>query len=156
MARITCTHPHTQQIGPDRGYTGSVAVHPYTDENRAAHGNICFTQECCACGSRRSVLVNGRHEELGPWGATLRERQDAAAAARDEARKLLAATGRLTLTSSAKRSATVSLDGEGFVRVEGAEWSEIEHAVVPSQWFARARKARLAVLAASSAAAEVL
>lgn len=49
-----------------RGYTGSVAVYPYTYENRAAHGAVEFV-DTCRCGARRRRLSNGRHQELGPW-----------------------------------------------------------------------------------------
>jgi hypothetical protein len=34
-----CTHVRRTDIST-HGYTGSVSVHPYTEENRAAHGNI--------------------------------------------------------------------------------------------------------------------
>lgn len=80
----TCNHPTTKQDGPDYGFSCSVAVHPYTDENRAAHGNICYSEKCCDCGAVRAVNTNGHHQEFSPWGPTEaeRERQEREEAAR--------------------------------------------------------------------------
>ena len=50
------------------GYTGSVAVHPYTEENRAAHGGVTY-HEVCRCGAERAVNAG--------QGARLRERIEA-------------------------------------------------------------------------------
>ena len=50
---MTCAHERTADIA-ETGFTGS--VNPW-DENRAAHGNICVTEECRSCGARRSVNV---------------------------------------------------------------------------------------------------
>lgn len=67
-------HTHQPvQISPDRGYNGSVAVHPYTDENRAAHGNITYTERCATCGAERRANVNGLHAEYSPWRERLTE-----------------------------------------------------------------------------------
>lgn len=52
--------------GSERCYTGSVARHPYTDENPAAHGNIEVTEER-SDGWRRRVNINQGHREEGPW-----------------------------------------------------------------------------------------
>jgi hypothetical protein len=71
----TCKHEKTKQEGRDYGFTCSVAVYPYTAENRAAHGNICYTEKCCSCGALRSVNVNGSHMEFSPWGPTQDERE---------------------------------------------------------------------------------
>lgn len=77
-----CGHPkcsndahQPKQIGEVHGFSASVAVSPYTEENRAAHGSITYTEECSICGSRRQVNQNGRHFEYGPWGETARDRQ---------------------------------------------------------------------------------
>ena len=48
-------------------FTNPVAVPPYTQENRAAHGSIEET-EVCTCRATRQVVSNGRHVEFGPWG----------------------------------------------------------------------------------------
>ena len=64
---MKCKHTNKEQVGGDYGYTGSVAVHPYTDENRSAHGGVTWTQRCRNCGSTRNVNSNGHHEEYGPW-----------------------------------------------------------------------------------------
>ena len=61
-----CKHKKTREVSM-RGYSGSVAVYPYTDENRAAHGAVCFTYRCEACGAERKENTNGRHVEVSPW-----------------------------------------------------------------------------------------
>ncbi len=43
-------------------YMGPVSAR----ENRAAHGNVCFTVKC-RCGATRKTNVNGRNVECGPW-----------------------------------------------------------------------------------------
>ena len=58
---MDCTHANIRELRTT-GFTGPVNVR---EENRAAHGNVCVSEECCACGSRRDRLVNGRHEEVG-------------------------------------------------------------------------------------------
>lgn len=73
----TCKHEHTHQYGDDRTFVFPVAVHPYTDENRAAHGGISWTEECNACGARRAVNQNQAHIEVGPWGLPRIEREAA-------------------------------------------------------------------------------
>jgi hypothetical protein len=66
---MTCKHSRTT-CGANRCYTGGVAVHPYTDENSAAHGGVTYAEECDQCGARRSVNANGCHVEVSPWGET--------------------------------------------------------------------------------------
>ncbi len=68
-----CTHPTTTD-GEAFGYTGSVAVHPYTDEHRAAHGCSTYTETCDACGAERAVNANQGFREYSPWGPSLAER----------------------------------------------------------------------------------
>lgn len=46
----------------DFGFTGPVR----SDENRAAHGNICQV-ETCACGGQRRTNINQHHREVGEW-----------------------------------------------------------------------------------------
>lgn len=75
MQSRDCKHTPVR-IGNDRAFTGSVAVQPYTEENPCAHGNITFTEECTRCGAQRSVNVNGRHREYGPYGPTRARRDD--------------------------------------------------------------------------------
>lgn len=74
---MRCPHLHTRD-GNEYGYTGSVAVSPYTEENRAAHGGITYTQTCLACGAERSVNQNQWHVEYSPWGpdAATREQRE--------------------------------------------------------------------------------
>ena len=35
-------------------------------QNPAAWGNVRFRQRC-RCGAERDILVNGDHDEAGPW-----------------------------------------------------------------------------------------
>jgi hypothetical protein len=63
-----CSHANTT-TGQMYGYTGSVAKHPYTHENRAAHGAVTYTETCQLCGAQRRVNSNGRHQEYSPWAA---------------------------------------------------------------------------------------
>ena len=58
---------HRCTIGSPSCYNGSVARHPYTDENRAAHGNIRQLVECKRCGARRLENRNQRFLEVSPW-----------------------------------------------------------------------------------------
>lgn len=64
-----CRHTSTR-IVRERCYAGPVASKPGF-ENPAAHGNIEIVEECKKCGAQRAVLINGRHEETGPWGSVL-------------------------------------------------------------------------------------
>lgn len=75
-----CTHSHSSVIHT-AGYAGSVASHPYTSENRRAHGGVRFTYECADCGAQRRVNVNGVAEEYSSWGMSASERAKRAAAA---------------------------------------------------------------------------
>jgi hypothetical protein len=63
-----CLDHEVMTEGRDYSYMGSVAVEPYTQENQAAHGNICRVQTC-RCGAERLILINGRHTETSPWRA---------------------------------------------------------------------------------------
>lgn len=72
-----CEHQNFRTLA-EFAYCGSVAVYPYTDENRAAHGNITETQECVDCGVTRLANVNMRHVEFSPWsGLTFIEQREA-------------------------------------------------------------------------------
>jgi transcription elongation factor Elf1 len=65
-----------------------VSIYPYTQENRAAHGNITETQECLSCGATRTVNVNQLHMEYSPWGESAEEkRQHLEKIAREELEK---------------------------------------------------------------------
>ena len=66
--RVVKQHAHRAvRTTEDRCYSGSVSRHPWTEENRAAHGGITY-REICACGASRAVNQNGRHIEVGTWG----------------------------------------------------------------------------------------
>lgn len=66
MSKNECKHEHTREVSM-HGYSGSVAVYPYTFENRAAHGAVTFTYRCEDCGAERRENSNGRHSEVSPW-----------------------------------------------------------------------------------------
>lgn len=55
-------HEVIREIGP-WGFTGP--VNPWA-ENRAAHGNVGYTEKC-SCGAERLYLVNQSHYEIGEW-----------------------------------------------------------------------------------------
>jgi hypothetical protein len=66
MAKNTCKHKHTREVSM-HGYSGSVAVQPYTYEDRRAHGGVTFTSRCEDCGAERKENSNGRYQEFSPW-----------------------------------------------------------------------------------------
>lgn len=108
---MSCTH-EVVITGAVRGYTGGVAVHPYTHQNPRAHGGIEVRETCDRCGATRRTLTNGRHEEVGPWGPTLAAREAvvrAAEAKLSQIRRDL--PGRRTL-SRGEESVTVEIDRE--------------------------------------------
>lgn len=87
-----CTHIHTT-AGRHYGFCGSVAVYPYTDENRAASGCITYTETCRDCGAKRSVNANQRHYEYSPWGPSSAEQEASARRERESAERALLACG---------------------------------------------------------------
>lgn len=152
-----CKHTRTT-AGQTLGYSWSVAVPPYTAENRAAHGGITFTEECDDCGARRKVNQNQRHVEVSPWGESRAVRAQRAEIAREkandqmaEAERAIAAVEPLIVTHESGRTATVSIDAEGMLVVEGAEWSEVKTALSRSAWLDQAKVARQAVVEARRA-----
>ena len=68
MKATKCQHTHTLS-GRVQGYSGSVSVYPYTDENRAAHGCVTYVETCLDCRQTRAVNANGGHREYSPWSA---------------------------------------------------------------------------------------
>lgn len=149
---MTCLHAQTKSSG-ERPYSGSVAVHPYTDENPSAHGCITVTRECRACGARRDVNINQRHAEYGPWGKSRAARLLDARNERAKAREAVAAVQPLVLTNrKSGRTAVVSIDSEAMLIVEGVAWAQVERLVSQSAWLERAKAAREAVVQAQRAA----
>ena len=64
-------HHHKHEVvttTTDRPSFGPVYRTPFTEENKAAHGGLCYS-EVCACGATRKVNQNGRHFEYAPWKA---------------------------------------------------------------------------------------
>mgnify|MGYP001613963660 CR=1 FL=1 len=61
---VACAHENIL-TGPPSPFIGPVAG---GRENPAAHGNVEVADQCSRCGLSRRRLVNGLHEEVGPWG----------------------------------------------------------------------------------------
>ena len=121
-----CDHATTTTIGEPGPYNGSVAVHPYTEENRAAHGNIEEVEECTCCGARRRVLVNRRHVEVGPWGPTAKQRAAAERAKAEQARREQEAIEDATCESRKVKVMQVR-DEQALVSIDGQpKWTWIE------------------------------
>ena len=149
---MNCPHDQIREIST-RCYAHPVSVH---DENRAAHGGVCITEECVRCGRRRSRNENQGHQEIGPWGASRAERQERASRARLDLDRLL--RGRpepVTLYSQPTGQPTeLSIDAEGYIVSYGhghPAGHEIE-AVAPKLW-AYSRRVRRARIAADEATA---
>lgn len=146
---MSCDHENVREIAT-RGYSGAVS----RDENRAAHGCVCVTEECKGCGSRRSVNVNQWHREEGPWGPTREERRLKAAHARRVARGAVAACQVVRVTRGDGMALTLSVDSEGYICASGSLHRDADvDAAVRSQpvWLERAQRARRLVLAAQAA-----
>jgi len=153
----TCDHAVTEQIGPDRCFSGSVAVHPYTEEIRAAHGCVALTEQCVACGARREVNVNQRHVEVGPWGPNQEARRAEAGRLDRLARAAVAAVGDASVSHPDGRVLTLSVDADGMVIVVGPHVdAELPAALssVPA-WLSSAQRAREAARQAEEARASV-
>ena len=148
---------HTATTNSDAyGYTGSVARHPFTHENRAAHGGVKFVETCSACGARRPRNENGRHVEYGTWGDSLAQRQREAKTARELARRAIAAIEPLRLTRSEGSSCVVTVDREGMICLDGASWQQVESTVRAQRaWMHQAWEARKLAQAAERAEWEV-
>lgn len=146
---MICKHRNTT-CGRDRCFTGPVS----RDENRAAHGNMTYTVTCDDCGAQQDVNQNQGFFERGPWGASRaereRERVDANRQLKHELERELkerfAAISPLRLTSNKGRTATVSVDQEGYVIARGAPWDAIAAAVVGSEWWQQATAIRMAIV----------
>lgn len=69
-----CDHRKTID-GECRCFSHSVACHPYTEENRRAHGNVSYIETCLVCGAERSVNENQGSHEYGTWGPSLASRK---------------------------------------------------------------------------------
>lgn len=125
-ARVTRTH----------GFSGAVS----RDENHMAHGCVCMTYECSACGARREVNVNGQHRENGAWGPSRAERIARARAAVDRAHLPAA------LVCGDLRA---EVDAAGYILITGAHEDGIER-TLPASWIAAAQRRRRAVAALES------
>ena len=151
---MDCTHANIRELRTT-GFTGTVNVR---EENRAAHGNVCVSEECCACGSRRDRLVNGRHEEIGDWGPTRADREAAARAAERVVDALIARRpGKVSMTRADGERAEVRIDREGYLLVDapGAQPSGDQIAAASPALVEYARELRLAAIEAGRLRAEV-
>ena len=151
---MDCTHANIRELRTT-GFTGPVNVH---EENRAAHGNVCVSEECCACGSRRDRLVNGRHEEIGDWGPTRADREAAARAAERVVDALITKRpGNIAMTHASGDRAEVRIDREGYLLIDapGAQPSGDQIAAASPALVEYARELRLAAIEAGRLRAEV-
>ena len=124
---MKCAHQMTSE-GPAYGFSASVALRPYTQENRAAHGGISCTEECVACGAQRSVNHNAGQQEHGPWGESREQREDRARleAARIERQRLAAEDA--TFAARARLGA-VDYDRVS-ISIDGRPYRYIDHAAI--------------------------
>lgn len=102
---MKCTHEHTG-MGEPRGFFGSVAEPPYTEENKAAHGGYTATETCLDCGAERSVNCNQRFVEVGTWGPTKAERDR-----REHERRMAEAIAQADREDKAMKDAGIELLG---------------------------------------------
>lgn len=140
---MSCTHERFT-AGPALPFTASVAFGSGSNYNPAAHGGVSYVETCDACGARRSVNQNGRHSELGHWGADLATRRELLAAAARKARELIAAVEPVEFQRG-EETASIRLDREAMIVIVGAEWRELAPAL-PDGWLEAAKRAREAVL----------
>lgn len=108
---------HQPRVIAEAPYSSSVAVPPYSEENRAAHGNITETQECELCGAQRQVNINQQHVESSPWlSREQQELRERIAAARrreeheDQCRKTAIAAG-VAVKSTTNDGVVVDFNG---------------------------------------------
>lgn len=125
-----CKHTKTTS-GRDYGFTGPVAVEPYTYENRAAHGGITYTVTCSDCGAEKQVNSNGNHIEESPWGPSRASREaqakrewDAKVSAQHKKFPILAATN--TAVRHVTLAGDIQIERDG--RIIYARKSEVEAA----------------------------
>lgn len=153
-----CTHKQTRELAT-RCFRAPVG--PIGDQNRAAHGGVCATVECLACGARRQENHNGCHEELGHWGASRDERERAAAqaerAARNMARPEPVSLSLATRSGEALWTVQVSVDQDGmFVADDSRAGLRAEDIAAAAPDFAAAAlRLRRQVLRAQELRAEV-
>lgn len=114
MTTMTCKHDRTRETGT-YGYSGPVA----REENRAAHGGVCASEECLDCGSRRTSNRNGWHVEEGPWGPTRAQREHEAREAERVVRALCDRRPSSLTLQRASDTVVVSIDDEGYLLVDG-------------------------------------
>lgn len=139
---MSCNHTNPATIST-HGYSGSVS--PY-DENRAAHGGVCHTEECRQCGARRRVNANGRHYEYGTWGESRAEREDRARLAAYAARALCDRRPPSVRLVRGSESAEVTIDADGYIVTRGtARPSDAQILAAVPALVEYARELRLAV-----------
>lgn len=150
---VKCSHARTKS-GSINGYTGSVAVHPYTDENRAAHGGITYTVECLDCGARRRENTNGLAIEVSPWRGSRAGRREDVARLRRELDAARNACDPAVVRRSDGREVSVVVEEDGMATVQGVhDTGEIPQIIasLSSEWHAAAVRVRTAYLAVQDA-----
>lgn len=115
MSAPSCVHALVV-CGTDRPFSYSVSTPGKTDENKAAHGCIVYTEVCRTCGSRRSVAQNQRHYEYGAWGPNRAVRLAKAQSLRAEA-QAIRETSMAVWASLHRGESTIVLriDAEGYI-----------------------------------------
>lgn len=120
---MKCCHERTKDLRTV-GFTGPVS----TDENRAAHGGVTVTVECCDCGARRLENHNQRWVEFGAWGPSRAEREEHV---RQLRRALPPLPPAVTLTRRDGATASLTPTEEGYLIVCSEDVSQDEHSALP-------------------------
>lgn len=136
-----CTH-HQTEIIRERVYMGPVAHGD--DIQEAAHGNVTVTDRCLGCGALRERNINGRHEELGPFGPSKdAQRAELLAELRSARRNLPTIPEELTMVARDGRTVTVTCEDDGMLSLYGdARSDDAVASALPQEWVERAAAVR--------------
>ncbi len=119
-----CQHLESRVVD-ERAYVGTVAVHPYTDENPAASGNVTNLERCIQCGAERLANRNGRHAEFAPWGPSAEERRHAEQEA-EERRQAAARERELAAARAVGLSVVRVKDDQALIAgPSGRQWADL-------------------------------
>lgn len=124
-------------------FSGTVARHPYTEENPRAAGGVCEIYECESCGARRHTNANGMHREHSPWGRSLRDRKAEFENAWRGVERAIAAAPGISVVVDGK-AVELALDSTAHV-VADADVATAQRAfdAAPEAWRVAAQNARL-------------
>ena len=84
------------------------------NQNRAAHGCVCYVVERVEDGARRLENVNGLHTEVGPWVGSYLQRLDACIDVARIRERIL----NMTCDQATYQMSAVPIDSQVRVRVE--------------------------------------